>query len=111
MNTNDTYAAVRAAREAAEAAAEALEQAEAAHRAAREWYLAVEPTEADTMLRITSTFRNGGSEYTYIVFRPVGGPQGARDWYVTGREGRITWPEVFKRLKAADITIERLTFE
>ena len=114
MTSTELEAAEQAlarAREAEERAAEAREAAEAlvseAKDRAKRWYLDAEP-EAGSVVQITTVFpgRVIGGHYTYIAYRP----SGSDDWYLTGRSGRLTWEDIFYRMKAADITIEKLRF-
>lgn len=89
-----------------EQAKEAVRVAEAeAAESARRWYMGQEP-KAGSMIKITATFSNDRT-YEYLAYRP----DSSSHWYLTGRAGQLTWEEIFHRMKAADIAIERLNFK
>lgn len=91
-----------------EQAKEAVRVAEAeAAEAARRWYLDQEP-DAGSMVKITATFP-GMRTYEYLAYRPA--TEDSLYWYVTGRAGQLTWEEIFHRMKAAEISIEKLKFK
>ena len=110
MTNANTYEALQAARKDVEAAMEAVEAAETAYRAVNDRLINLEPTDADSKIQIVAKYPKVETPYTFLAYRPKAGTQGAEDWYLTGRQGSLSWADIFNRLKAAEVTIEKLTF-
>ena len=93
--------ALEAARLAVLAAEEEVARAQRAH--ARAVKLRQEEPGPNSKVYITAVFPGGdpNDPYEYFALR---GPRTAPDgkhWYVTGREGKVTWDELVRRIERA----------
>jgi|SRR6478752_1446217 len=96
---------LEAARAALRAAEEEVARAQRAHDRAVK--LRQEEPAPGAKLYITAVFPGGDANdpYEYFAIRSPRQSADGKDWYITGREGRVTWDEILRRIERARIEI------
>ena len=99
MSLQKNQERLEAARAALRTAEEEVARAQRAHdRAVR---LREDEPAPGSKLYITAVFPGGTEPYEYFAIRtPRTAPDG-KHWYITGREGKVTWDEIVRRIERA----------